>query len=767
MSADTRPLMTRACLLVIAGGFAAQHSRVLLTWDLCITGLVASLLMLAHARTRSPGFFVLGYCLFLQAGLAIIDARLEEKYAGDSLLAQVRIVDFPETRGDSLMLLVSPVDDRRLPPLSRVSWFEPPVSPGIGETWELELRLKRPRGSSNPGLFDYEAWLFRQRIHATGYIVPGKRNRLVSAVDVSMIEDIRRRFVDASWAAANSRDAAAVLAAIGVGARHRVSRQQWDRYAVSGTSHLVAISGLHIGLAASTVFLLTSTILGALRLVRNSYVAALLCSLLAAAAYAAVSGFGVPAQRACAMLFVLVVAIARRRQVGPVQVLAAAALLIFVVDPVATMTPGFHLSFAAVVLLLWLARRRQATREGLPGRALMSVRQLVIMQLHLLFGLMPLTVLIFQRIAFLSMPANLVAVPVFSLVIVPLTLAALALGTVSERASHALLGVAAASIVQVDSLVSAMQRLPFADLRIPALEGSAWPVVLLPALFVLLPRGWPGRGIALLAVAALVIYEPKPSPRACADLHVLDVGQGLAVVARTQNRTLLFDTGMAYQSGGSVAERVVLPFLESRGVSRIDWLIISHADIDHSGGFETLVAGIDTDRVLAGEPLPGAEACRAGLEWIVDGVRFRVLHPRPDAELSGNDASCVLLVSAGAHSVLLTGDIEADAERAIIERGLPGAVDVVVVPHHGSLTSSSTPFVRATSPRVAVVSAGYDNRWGFPADVIVERWTSVDADVINTATAGAVSLRLCAREGVTALRKDRETRRRFWREGAR
>ncbi|MDJ0873522.1 MAG: DNA internalization-related competence protein ComEC/Rec2 [Gammaproteobacteria bacterium] len=757
--------MTRACLLVIAGGFAAQHSRVPVTWDLCIAGLVASLLLLAHARTRPAGLVLLGYCLFLQAGLAIIDERLDQRFAGDSLLTLVRIVDFPGVRGDSLMLRVSPVDDRRLPPLSRVSWFEPPVLPAIGETWELELRLKRPRGSSNPGLFDYEAWLFRERIHATGYVVPGKRNRLISAANVRPIEGVRRRFVDSAEAATSSRDAAAVLAAIGVGARHKVSRQQWQRYAVSGTSHLVAISGLHIGLAATTAFLLASIVLGLLQVFRNSYFAALTCSVLAAGAYAAVSGFGVPAQRASVMLLAAVVAIVRRRQVGPVQVLAAAALLIFLLDPVATMTPGFHLSFMAVVLLLWLARRRHAKRKTLPGRAWMAVRQLVIMQSHLLFGLMPLTVLIFQRIAFLSMPANLVAVPLFSTITVPLTLAALALGSVSEHAAQTLLRVAAATIVEVDSVVEAMRQLPLADIRIPALDASAWPVVVMPALWALLPRGWPGRGLALIAVVALVLHSPKPPPRGCADLHVLDVGQGLAVVTRTPSRTLVFDTGIAYQSGGSAAEQVVLPFLESKGISRIDWLIISHDDIDHSGGFETLAAGIDTGKVLAGESLAGAEACRAGLEWIVDDVRFRILHPGSAAGASGNDASCVLLVSTGAHSILLTGDIEADAERELLERGLPGAVDVVVVPHHGSATSSSASFVDATSPQVAVVSAGYGNRWGFPSEAVVERWQSVGAELIDTATAGAVSLRLCARGGVTGLRRDRQTRRRFWREG--
>jgi len=768
MSADKRRLMIRACLLVIAGSFAAQHSRVPVSWDLCKLGLVASALLLAHARTRNAGLLLIGFSLFVQAGLAIIDSRLDEQFAGDSLLTRVRIVDFPEIKGESVMLLVSPVDDRRLPPLSRVSWFEPPVSPAIGETWELELRLRRPRGSSNPALFDYEAWLLRQRIHATGYVVPGKRNRMIAVANASPIERVRQQFVDDATAATTSREAAAVLSAIGVGARHKVSRQQWERYALSGTSHLVAISGLHVGLAATTAFLLVSVTLGAMRVVPNPYIVALLCSVAVATSYAAVSGFGVPARRAVVMLLAVVVAIVRRRQVSPVAMLAAAALLIFLLDPVATMTPGFHLSFAAVVLLLWLARRScpKPNFASLRGRAMSALHQFMIMQSFLLFGLIPLTVLIFQRIAFLSVPANLIAVPLFSIVTVPLTLGGLALGPVSETAALVLLRAAAATISWVDSVVSSMLRLPLADITIPEISGPMWLVVLLPALWALLPRGWPGRGVAGLAVIALVAYVPTPPPGGCADLHVLDVGQGLAVVTQTRRHILVFDTGMAFRSGSSVAEQVVLPFLASRGASRIDWLLISHADIDHSGGFEALAAGIDTGTVLAGEPLPGAQACRAGREWIADGVRFRILHPGSATERSGNNASCVLLVSAGAHGVLLTGDIEAGAERDILERGLVGEVDVVVVPHHGSLTSSSAPFVGATSPRLAIVSAGYGNRWGFPKDAVVRRWRSVGAEVINTATAGAVSLRLCARGGVVELRKDRQTRRRFWREGA-
>jgi len=752
--------------LVLAGGFAAQHSRVPVSWDLCMVGIVASGLMVAHAQTRNAGLLLVGFFLFCLAGLAILDARLDERFAGDSVLTRVRIVDFPEVRGESALLLVSPVDDVRLPPNSRVSWFEPPVLPSLGETWEFELRLKQPRGSSNPTLFDYEGWLFRQRIHATGYIVPGKRNRLITAGYGSPIEKVRQRFVDDTEAATGSRNSAAVLAAIGVGARHNVSREQWRRYAMSGTSHLVAISGLHIGLAATTAFLLVSIFLGALRVLPNPYVIALLCSVTAAAGYALVSGFGVPARRATVMLVVAVVAIARRRQVKPAAVLAAAGLIIFLLDPVATMTPGFHLSFAAVALLLWLACRRGASAivASLPGRALLAVRQLVLMQSFLLFGLMPLSVLIFQRIAFLSLPANLIAVPLFSIATVPLTLAGLVLGPVSERVAQLSLRAAAATIAWVDSLVAAILQLPLADVTIPAISGLMWLVVLLPALWALLPRGWPGRGLALLAVGALVAHVPKAPPRGCIDLHVLDVGQGLAVVAQTKSQFLVFDTGMAFRGGGSVAEQVVLPFLVSRGASRIDWLLISHGDIDHSGGFEALAAGIDIGAVLAGEPVTGAEACHAGREWTVDGVWFRVLHPVASEEHSGNNASCVLLVSAGLHEILLTGDIEADAEREILARASVPEVDVVIVPHHGSLTSSSAPLVGATSPQLAVVSAGYQNRWDFPRDAVVKRWQGAGAEVINTATAGAVSLRLCARGGVVELHKDRQTRHRFWRE---
>jgi len=757
--------MIRACLLVIAGGLAAQHSRVPLSSDLCTLGLVASLSLLCSKRTRGAGFLFTGFLLFMQAGLEIIDDRLDDRFAGDSMLTQVRIVDFPEVSGKSVHLLVSPIRDPRLPRLSRVSWYAAPVAPALGETWELELRLRPPRGSSNPGVFDYEAWLFRQRIHATGYVVPGKRNRLLDSTGAGPRNAVRQDFVNLALEASSAQ--AAVIAAVGVGTRHLVSSDQWERYAASGTSHLMAISGLHVGLAAASAYLAFSVVFGASGIVANPQAMALPCSVLAAAAYAALSGFGVPAQRATLMLVIATVAVARRRQVDPAAILAAAALAVYLVDPVSLMAPGFSLSFLAVVVLLWLARHQQSPVAGFRARRLRALQRLLTMQCFLLLGLMPLTVLLFQRMAILAMPANLVAVPVFSFVTVPLTLVSLAIGPLSESAARVTLQLAAAGVAWVEACIDGLLHLPLADIRIASISGFMWIGVFLPALWVLLPKGWPGRRLALLAAAALVMQVPDPPPRGCLDAHVLDAGQGLAVVIQTHRHFLVYDAGMSFRGGGSVGEQVVLPFLVSKGATRIDWVIISHADLDHSGGLKALTEHAEIGALLAGEYLPGALQCMIGQAWFADGLHFRILHPASSGDGVGNNASCVLLVTAGRHGVLLTGDIEAEAEREILQRSDLRDIDVVVVPHHGSLTSSIMPFVDAASPFVAVVSAGHRNRWGFPKEAVAERWRSVGAEVVTTASSGAVSLRLCREGGLVGFTEDRERRRRFWREGPR
>lgn len=772
VGADVLPIMIRASVLVLAGGLAAQHSRVPLSLEQCLLLFAVLACLLLVRRARGAGFMLLGFTLFMQAGTGIADARLEPQFAGDSMLTRVRIVDFPKSSGVSVTMIVTPVDDVRMPARSRVSWYEPPQLPVIGDLWELELRLRRPHGYSNPGTFDREAWMFREKIHAAGYVVNGKRNRLLESGALSGVDEFRLDFVSRAQNASSHPDAAAVLAAIGVGARHLLTREQWDRYAKTGTSHLMAISGLHVGLAAALAFTMVALLSGGLRLPGNHLDHAIVGGIVLAVMYAFVSGFGVPARRATIMLGIAAVAFLCRRRADSVRIVAQAALLVFLFDPVAIMTPGFNLSFAAVVVLLWLARRYWQPLKGKRGVVkLVDVgRRLLVMQAMLLLGLMPLTVMNFQRIAFLAPVVNLLTVPIFSLITVPMVLASILSHDIWTAASTVMLRLSALSVSSIEAIIRAFAALPMADVTIAEISTAGWCVVFLPALWVVLPRGWPGRWVAILAVFAIVLHRPATPMPSCFDAHILDVGQGLAVVVRTAAHTLVFDTGASYRGGGSVAEQVVLPFLRHKGIDTIDWLVVSHADNDHAGGVSALASQLRIKRTFAGEPLPGAELevtdCAAGQAWRADGIEFRFLHPAPDVRDSGNNSSCVLAVVAGAHHLLLTGDIEAKAERRLLLSGMLQPADVVLIPHHGSLTSSTEAFVDRLRPGLAIAAAGYGNRWGFPKERVTKRWEDAGARVMDTATSGAISLRVCAGQGVSQLREQRRRAYRFWRDSA-
>ncbi|MBT8094999.1 MAG: DNA internalization-related competence protein ComEC/Rec2 [Gammaproteobacteria bacterium] len=757
--------VVKSCFLLLAGGLAAQLTTPALPSDCLSLLFVASLCGLVLPRSRAPAIVLAGFAMFMTAGIDVMAGRLDARFEGDSMLAAVRIADFPKRTGDAVAMTLEPVDDPRLPARMRVSWFDPPVEPFIGEVWELELRLRRPRGTINPGVFDYESWLFREKYHATGYVVTGKRNRLLWSGTASNVDAFRDRFARRARIAAGSDTAAAVLTAIGTGARHLVSREQWDRFAASGTTHLMAISGLHVGLAALAAFVVAFGIAGLMPCRGNHYVAALAVGALCAVTYALVSGFGVPARRASIMLLAATLALARRRQLAGPAIVGLAGLVVFVTDPIATLTPGFHLSFGAVALLLWLAQRQAPVAERPRWRE--APRQLVIMQVFLLFGLLPLTALFFQRFTPLATPVNLVAVPLFSLVTVPLTVAALIVGEVSETASLALLRLAAHSVDGLDAVIRlALGTVP-ATWTLPRFNGGAALLLLLPLTWVLLPRSWPGRQLAVLGIVGILSWKPPPPPPDCFDAWTLDVGQGLAVAVQTSREVVLYDTGMAWRGGGSAVEQVIGPFLESRGVSVVDRLVISHADLDHSGGASVLHERFDVGPTLVGEALPGTEAwqCALGQSWWSGAIRFDVLHPDAGEAARGNNASCVLRVSAGAHAMLLTGDIEARAERSLVQAETQLGADVVIVPHHGSTTSSSVPFVDSVSPVVAIVSASYGNRWGFPKEAIVDRWQAVGAELLNTATSGAVYLRVCAAEGIAEVREERHDRQRFWHAG--
>ncbi|MDX1404302.1 MAG: DNA internalization-related competence protein ComEC/Rec2 [Woeseiaceae bacterium] len=763
--------MLLQCLFALAGGYTLGIFPRLPADDLLLplTLLVACLAWFRAGRL--PACYLGGFAAMWLAAWLVIDDRLEPRFAGETLSVAVRIVEFPTPRDVTLRFDAEPVDRPDLPARIRLSWFEADEVPALGDVWRLRMRLRRPHGYANPDAFDYEGWLFQRRIGATGYVVAHAQNARLETYTAPAVAKFRRAFVERVSALLPDDDAAAVVLAISVGARHRISREQWERYARTGTIHLMAISGLHIGLAASGVFLLAWAILAPLCRATNLRDVALLAAIAAAAVYASVSGWAIPAQRALMMALLTAIVVIARRQLPLAVLLAAPCIALFLSNPLVILTPGFKLSFAAVAIIFWILQRQRVRRAARVARWLRAggnyLHGLTLLQLALLAGLFPLTTLIFGRFSLVAPLTNLLVLPVFQFVTVPACLAGMLLQGALQPAGDRLLLIAHDSVRIASQVISLIGDTPFVSTRVSPLDGSAILLSLVPLLYVLLPPGWPARKLAWLALAATLLQRPPGPAPGCLALQVLDVGQGLSVVLRTENYVALFDTGPAFRSGSNTAELVVIPYLQSRGIRQLNTLIVSHADQDHAGGVASIARRFPIGEIYAGEaaPHPGIEAlaCHSGVRWSVDGVaHFRFLHPGPGQRWRGNNASCVLEVSVGKHRLLLTGDIESPVEARLVTSGQLRPVDTVIVPHHGSRTSSSPAFVARLAPGLAIVSAGYGNRWGFPEPAIVKRWQDAGASVLETATSGSVGQQICLADGPRGPSSERRDRRRYW-----
>jgi competence protein ComEC len=728
--------------------------------------LALAVLLAVPARCCVLCAFPIGLVL-IGANARIVDAqKLDASLAGADIDVLVRIIDFPQRRGEQLRILAGPVSATHLPDRLRLSWYDAASSPRIGECWRLRVRLRRPRGLANPGGFDYEGWLFRNRIGATGYVRDGQQAE--SCSQTPSIQALRGHIAGRIADLLPDDAAAAVVLAITVGARQHIGADDWQRYAVSGTSHLMAISGMHIGLAAGAAYFLARVGLACLWRRGNHRLAAALVALLVAVVYAALSGFAVPARRALTMLALAMLAVLLRRRTSPGHLLGLAAVIVASTSPLDVLSPGFQLSFAAVAVLLFLARRRRSTPGPSPSSSVIgALRSLSVLQFALLAGLLPLGAVLFGRIAWLAPAVNLAVLPVFNFVTVPAALLGLLLDGPLSPVGDALLRLAWRGTHMILQIVDAASDVPGAHIAVSSLHRMALLVACLPVLWVVLPVAWPGRRVAWIAAAATALYAPERPADGCVDIHTLDVGQGLASVVVTREHIMVFDTGPAFRSDTDAARLVLTPFLRRLGARSIDILVISHADLDHAGGVPSLQDEWTIEAVLAGEATPRSEQwavpCVLGQLWHWDGIDFRVLHPG-DRPVKGNNASCVIEIQSGEYRALLTGDIEARSERRLLRADLLSSTDLVLMPHHGSATSSSERFVQAVAPATAIASTGFANRWRMPREVVLERWRAQGANTYNTAIDGAVSFRLCADSGVVLRQRARHAQRKVWHE---
>ncbi len=693
-------------------------------------------------------------------------APFPAELVGRTLVAEGRIASLPEARGYAHRFLFR-VETLRIDGsllgfkgLVRLSWYRDPPPLRAGERWRLRLRLKPVHGFVNPGGFDYERWLFQQGIAATGHVTQAAAAELLDARAGSRwLDRWRQQLRDRLAALLPAGPAAALVPALVLGDRGGLMPEQWDVLTRTGTSHLIAISGLHVGLVAGAVFLVVRRAwawLPGLALRTAAPRAAAAAALGAATGYAGLAGFSISTQRALAMLAVLLLATMAGRALRPLSGLSLALLAVLLLDPASVLSFGFWLSFGAVAMLLYaLGLRLAAPFAPLRwGRAQWAVA----------IGLLPLLLLFFGRASLVAPAVNLVLVPLFGLVL-PVVLVATTIALAGDWA-WALWPVAAL----LDAGFGALHRISGWELTGVTLGGRplwAWIAAGAGVLLLLAPRGIPARWLGLVLLLPLALAR-SPAPRVGeAAVTMLDVGQGLAMVVRTAGHTLVYDMGPGWPSGFNTGAAVVVPYLKHLGVAAVDLAVVSHADLDHVGGLKGLRDGLQVHRIISGEPNEirggAAESCRAGDAWHWDGVRFLVLHPQGPGG-SGNNASCVLHIATDGASILLTGDIEAGVEAQLLARhGAELRADVLVAPHHGSDSSSTMAFLQAVAPSWIWFSAGYGNRFGFPSAAVVERAHELGSATATTSTDGAVHLWLPRQPGPLLPERERHASPRLWR----
>ncbi|KAA2284432.1 DNA internalization-related competence protein ComEC/Rec2 [Arenimonas fontis] len=645
--------------------------------------------------------------------------------------------------------------------LLRVSWFAD-HDPGqrlpeveAGSRWRLNLRWRAPTGLANPGGFDLERRAVEQRIAALAQVQGASAQAILQEQGRGL--DAWRERQARHIAQATGMPSERFVRALALGDTRALDDRDWEILRVTGLTHLIAISGFHVGLAAGFGALLARLAWWLAPGLGRHWprpLASAAAALAVAAAYTALAGCALPTVRTLLMIAVLALARLSRRGSGPATGLSLALLAILLADPLAVLAPGFWLSFAGVAWLLWC----------LPGReGRHPLRGLVWAQVVATAGLSPLTVWFFRQASLAGPLANLAGIPWISLVVVPAALSGLLLAPLHEGAAGWAWRVAAAAMELLWQLLERVAQWPAAFVWLPEPDLAGLALALAGAFWLTLPRGVPGKPLALLLW--LPMLWPRQDLPAAGEVDIVqfDVGQGLAVLVRTQRHALLYDAGPAPSRGLDTGEAVVLPALRAMGMRRLDMLVLSHGDNDHAGGAAAVRRGLPVARVLAprGWAHGGMAPCLAGERWHWDGVDFDWLHPPLHLPYLRNDSSCVLRIRASGRQALLPGDIGRQVEARLARHADIGS-DLLLVPHHGSDSSSSLDFLAAVRPRLALLSAGRDNRFGFPKPVVLGRYARYGVGLLDSAGHGSLRIRL-GPAGVEVRERFRLDRPRYWR----
>ena len=681
---------------------------VMIEWSPLVLGLPIALFGLV-TRTKGLCGFYIGLMFSLWTASERLDRELHERLEGIDLEVRGIIVGLPRdspssnrfrfriehTAGDpfngDVLLSCYRCEQRFVP----------------GDIWRVSVRLNRPRGTVNPDLFDYESWLFTKDVMATGYIRDvASMVRLGRQPVTAVHHRVRQHIRELLTTTIEDESLAGLLIALAIGDSTAISTTQWQTLSKTGTNHLFVISGLHIGLVGSLVY----KILGFLPL---SIVSRSTSTLLLTGLYAALAGWGLPVQRAFVMAAVVVVARSLRRNVSATTMFCSALFAVLLIEPFAVLNIGFWLSFAAVFSLMYAFSCRRPLINGVLVSALHT-------QWVVYLGMLPWMLYLLYQLSWSSFLVNIIAIPWIGILVIPLLLMAMIVGLVQPVAGSVGITLCGKllAVIWVGIEWAASFNLVF--YRSPPTE-HLFVLAIVGVLVVLSPKGLLPKWLGFICLLPLFSDMPQIQSR----LHVsfIDVGQGLSVLVKTPSETLLYDTGMASGSFDA-GEQIVTPFLRRENVKTIDHLVISHGDNDHAGGASAIARNFNIKRVITSRQgiVPGSELCHSESRWETDDLTFRLFSVADTTD--GNNSSCLLYVSGLGIEVLLTGDIEVASETQLLTLALPH-MDLLSAPHHGSASSSTPAFLNMVRPGLAIVSAGYKNRFHHPDPLVMQRYRPV------------------------------------------